>query len=557
MACSRCKRFQGAAFQFVADDLLVFEVPKMVKIPDRKLGCLQLLCFLTVACYTIGYQVLLSNQYMAFYPAQSVFKMEIQQIRRKDGVDPWYPSMGCEPGDDDCATVGPSLDSLPYCCNSSCSFKYANPDQCDCPWPLPAGLNKSLTCVFDDFMANGNRNLPNRLFLMTHKLQFNQIYNDSCLTAKTCRKEWVTFATQEHYLAGAEDFILRLDHSVTQTNLGIEHSANDMNGALWVEGFNDVEKELCANPPNDAKVAYKYHPDISKETTKQPPCFIPPDFVYTGLEGNEPAGNNTDAFHLKTIIRAFGGDLDSTNARLNGVGIQVTVVYLNVYGKIEGTGPARFGEQHPYYFYRVTGSFDAGFRDLGILWVNETNRLYEESAGVSLTFVADGTLGRFDFLSLTQVLVTSATLTGVATILGTYVASKLLRRSRYYRYLMKEPIQDLEGCEELQKLSVDELDNELKMRGLPTIGSRTAKEVRLIEAKQHENEMEMEMETSRQQSDLSTQAALSQAQPLQDVDLVDEEQPPDEVDALAPAVITRHRSLVHLEVQGGRTAAPH
>lgn len=398
------------------------------------------------------------------------------------------PLNQCLSLNNDCLNVVKPLSSLLYCCNSSCTYNFSeNPDQCTCPWTVP-GLTAMYNCIYDDVYAVGNTRNPERLFLASFRKHTHQVYNTACANSTVCRKPWLKVKTQQLYVAGVEDYIVRMDHTLIQDYLNIERSANSMNGALWVDGTSPLHAALCANPPRG--YAYKIHPDISMETTSSAPCMIPPDYSFAGTGGMQPAGQNLDVYHVSTLLAAAGHDLDSSSARVNGVSLTINIVYGNIYGQSAPTGSwPQFGRKDPFYYYRVRGAFDSGYQELTVDYVNETYRMLESPFGISFNIQAAGQFGDFDFLTASQVVVTGLALTGMSSVIVTFVAMYVARRRHYYQILMKAPAFNIDLDENdrlFRGMSNKKLREELFKRGLPITGDRRARRLRLHEAVHHE-----------------------------------------------------------------------
>lgn len=381
--------------------------------------------------------------------------------------------MQCNPEDRACQDVTMPLSSYRYCCNSSCTF-INNAGQCSCPWTVP-GLPGFYRCEFDDFESLDNERFPNRQVVGTFRRRQLQVYNQTCTSSDRCAKAWVSDNFNESYIAGPLDYIFLLSHQVLSADLGLAIAANAMNGALYVEGTNAIQQQLCAKPPNGRGVAYKFHPDVSQETTNTAPCFLPPDFTVDSARGSQPSTNNTDVFYVRTLVSAAGQDLDASGARRNGATMSIMVEYANVYGKTKGTGLPRFGAQPPFYVYRVQGSFATGYRNLKTVYFSPTQRLFEATYGICFSFSGVGVFGQFDFLTLTQVIVTGTTLTGIGAIITHWVAVLFLQRSKYYRMLLEDSNINVDSLDSLHGLSDEELNRELSKRHLPQAQNREAK----------------------------------------------------------------------------------
>lgn len=479
----------------VKESFSVFSVSRIVEIKDERLAAIQLLCVVAVALYIGVYQVLLANGYMKIYGAQPTFNLELTQLQRQLGQQNWFPAYRCNSAfSADCRKVIKPLSQLPYCCNSSC--QYITADQCTCPWATP-GLPEIYTCKFDDAMGPGNVRTPTSLAIETFSLLATETYNMSCLSADSCDRPWTPLNLTSRYIAGVEDYLLRIDHSMVVDTIGLVLVGSTMNGALLVEGSNPVQQALCANPRNDKKVAYVMHPVISQETTNTAPCWLTPDFLIPGLAGSIPPQNLTDMFYMSTLLGAAGYDLDSSGIRRHGVTLAVSVEYSNLYGLLKNTGRPQFGVREPFYIYRVSGSDTVGSRAQISTYFDAYNRAVEDSFGVRFSFTGMAGYGAFDFLTLTQVVVTGSTLTGIGAIVTQLVALHFLKRSRYYKFLVKDTKFDFEGFETLEKLTDEELDRELMKRNFPVFHVRETKILKLLEVKYREHIHEEELHHQR------------------------------------------------------------
>lgn len=488
-------------------NLSTFTAPKIVEIHSWKLSVLHKTCVAAVAAYIVVYQILLSNQYMRMYPVQSVFSVELSQLRITQGQTNWFPAYWCSSSANNCRNKVKRFEELPYCCSGNCTYNIPSaPTTCTCPWKV-SGLPDIRKCIYEDFLGLGNSRFPDRMVVETYRNRRVQSLNVTCQNLSGCDKPWLNNALEAYYIAGVEDYVLKLDHTLIQSDLHVSYASSQMNGALWVEGTGAIQQQLCQNP--SAGVAYKEHPDVSTETTSSAPCFLLPDFTLAGQPGLLAAANITDVFYIKTLLAAAGYDLDSSGARSNGGALTISVVYANVFGLTPGSGSRQFGERAPFYVYRIEGSFNQGFRDFSVSYVDAQTRIYELSYGLSFSFNGQGEIGCFDFLTLTMVAVTGTALTGVAAVVTQLVAVSLLRHSKFYKQLLTDHGFSLEGAEELHALDDKELNSRLAKMCLAQTGKRESKILRILEAQHHVEDVEAGKAKKAEQHDADAEEALT------------------------------------------------
>lgn len=437
-SCLSCFR-TGQVCGQDADDLFAFEVPKLARIRDWKLGILSYSFTILILFYIFVWQILLNNSGMVLVTPDVSVRMTAQQpVEMSNGLP-------CSTQRANCLDILAPLKQLDYCCDPAvCSYTKTG---CTCPnRKAPTIMNCSFMDGFQLARVSGKRMVIGTLISQTQKN-----------------------VTTSAYAALVERYTLLFDHALSTTQIQVQSASpgkkgsvasKDMNGALLVSGNSQAQKDLCRS-----RSAFVAHPDISKKTTTTTPCYIKPD----------GSVNNVDYFFLGTLMQAMGLDLDKDNIRSQGLAVTLAISYSNVY-------PFQTGDQTVYYTYELF-PFPGGYSMKEDVWLSFPDLKVETTlTGIAFTAARSGQLGDFVFLSFLNTLTAGLALLAVAGLVTKKIMSLLLSFKKYYMLMMVDESPDFSGLQEVTCLPDEELNSKLKSLHLPVGGTRQARELRLLSA---------------------------------------------------------------------------
>jgi hypothetical protein len=127
----------------------------------------------------------------------------------------------------------------------------------------------------------------------------------------SCSATWHTNASDELYVADAENFIVYIDHITQQYDFDpkIQVDSKDVSGWLQVDASTDpderaLQDELCRNHissgPSAGNDAVQVSYNATGARTSKAPCMVPQGFGHGGR----------DFFSVKTLLQAAGKSLD-------------------------------------------------------------------------------------------------------------------------------------------------------------------------------------------------------------------------------------------------------
>lgn len=434
------KTNRESCFGIDVDDLLSYTSPKEVRIHDRTLGCIYYLLLLIIVTYIFVYQIIFQNSYLKMATPVPSIRPVLQQ-----------PTLdNCSPDKQSCEDVVAGAALPPYCQRDNCRY-------------------------LDGIEATpllGSR----EIMVSTYVEEFNNTRNLEC-NVSSCRKMWDTAQRTSYFVAGIEEYTLSIDHSIEVPELGLQTSAANMDGWLWIDQDGPMQQELCKTRSGAIDERYK--------KTDVAPCYIPADIIL--LPGN------IDVFRISTLLRTVGFDLDTTmssqveqadnSLRRRGFQMVLEIHYYNVVQNQPGVRPTR-------YYYRLSAlaapySFRFLTKDPSL-----ENRVKTKARGIYMSIVVTGSLGKPDFLTLLTTVVASMALLAVANLVVISLAKMLLKRRPYYKAMMIQESPDFSTVQEFEALTPEQLEQRLVENGLKTTGTAPMKILRLLNKQTQEKDVE-------------------------------------------------------------------
>mmetsp|Transcript_24577 Transcript_24577/g.48852 ORF Transcript_24577/g.48852 Transcript_24577/m.48852 type:complete len:454 (-) Transcript_24577:33-1394(-) len=376
------------------DSLFAYPTVKIVRIRDSRLGLFKLFLIFLITLYVGLIQLWKDSGYLATEKVSGITRFTLQQPTVDD----------CSPTNSDCMNDYDSLESLPYCSQSSLPYSGTK-------YPCQYYENVGLQQMFESSIL-----VSTRITTRAETLVCNASLAYDVEGTTTCPRVYnLTTPESEltRYAASVERFTVLFDTSVMATTLNIYGDSNEMEGRLYVE----KNSALCES---DA-TATKYW--SGNAFTNSAPCYIAPN----------KTSENLDYFQLGALMSAANSDLDDGNNRYDGATMVLQVTYTNMFS---WTGVSN-KIQYTYKPYLSSGT---SFKMYESVWQggDEGPGSYREKRtllnkhGIKIDLVQSGDLGAFSFPQLLVSLTTSLTLLAMATVVTDYVALYLLPDKEIY-----------------------------------------------------------------------------------------------------------------------------
>ena len=247
-------------------------------------------------------------------------------------------------------------------------------------------------------------------------------------------------------MAGAEDFRLRVDHSVQQSHWGIVSEVRQtetMSGKLFV-GFDDSDSKVTKAMSDLCASQAAYNPTTTAlpnaAATSKAPCYLDPPKDADGV----------DVFPVSWLLAAANVSLDGMSygnahsQRFNGLTVIASIEYSNYH-------PFSGQSETISYVYRLNALTASAYSKTQIISSVASNatarddldeliksRVVLEHSGVFFFFTQAGLLGGSDFSTLLTTLTSSLTLLAVATTVVNYLALYVMKNKHYYNNIMYE-----------------------------------------------------------------------------------------------------------------------
>lgn len=431
------------------DDLFVYDAPKTIRIRDARLGLLYLVLVTAIAIYIFVFQLLRDNSYLAYQNAAATTRLSLQQ-----------PTLaGCNPNDANCNDAFPPTDSLSYCCTSVC--RRGKDGSCLCP----GQTTRSYDCQYLDG-SGASTVYTDTIVVATYVKEYTQSRNQSC-GESGCTRLWNTTATSAFYTAGIGGFTVLVDHSLSQTGMGIYRTNGQMRGYLLINGSLPTQHDLCRER-SDAVTE-----PVEGEKTNEAPCYIEP---------NMTTDDQLDIFTVATLLQAGGVTLDTVASksgqplRYQGSTVTLDVQYFNTW---RWSGILK----QVSYIYTVATFTDNAYKATEVVWLRYPDQRVRRSVhGVRLTVVPTGRLGTFDFQTLLLTLTTSLTLLALGATVVRYLALYVLKHRGYYQEMLIQVSADFSDVRALEAMPDNDLLAVLRQRRLPTGGTREQRILRILQS---------------------------------------------------------------------------
>mmetsp|Transcript_63208 Transcript_63208/g.137464 ORF Transcript_63208/g.137464 Transcript_63208/m.137464 type:complete len:460 (+) Transcript_63208:94-1473(+) len=348
-----------------------YEMPRTVKVKSTKVGILKVvLMSLVFIGYFLGYGLFWNKSYLEISAITGIMRMNMQ-----------HPTAHCNPLHEDCLDRFKPLDELPYCQRHSSDGTVVQSQMTQQP------------CEYLDEYDVGNVAFQGSVTMMPTRLK--RVKQEKiCDSARTpCPRQYKAVAVEDVFVADMESFTVLIDHSVTDEEVGVSHSAWELDGFL----------RPCP-PPHDCPLM-----PIQSDSQRSPRSPLDPKVsqqVNKLWNAGEPA-NMTDAFALPNgdvfrmgfLLDFLGVEMDSDKIlydnrtlRQEGVSLMMTIVYSNFApGSMPNSLPPMYEYQFsvaPYVSYKRTQTFHVP---------GEPTRLMNDQHGVFINGRQKGHLGVFNF----------------------------------------------------------------------------------------------------------------------------------------------------------------
>lgn len=455
MRCCRIRTLCG----YDVDDLFTYDAVKTVRIRDARLGLLQYAMMFFIAVYIVVFQLLEGNSYLKYRDPMVNVRMTLQQ-----------PTLNnCNPNYKECLDEFTPLEQLPYCCAAGCSSK--GDGACLCPWRNFTNFE----CQYVDG-AGGAQAQPDHIIVDTFRHTYTQERNSSC-DSTGCSKLWVGQNATMRFMADIEEFTLLVDHSVQNEELGISRTSREMSGWLFVNGTSTRQQQLCRNASGAMT-----QPMFGEKTT-QAPCYIRPN---TTAGGDDQAGS--DFFTVRTLMMAMGLALDADSypgsnhsLRYEGLTMTMEISYFNTWpwhGVLWADGQPKIS-----YVYNLVPLPKNPYKVTEVIYLQYPNRrIKQDIHGIYLSVVPLGRLGVFDLQTLLLTLTTSLTLLAIGSTVVKYLAMYILKQRTYYKEMLIQVSADMSDVRDLEELPPEQLEEAMRQKGLPLVGSRVQRILALLDA---------------------------------------------------------------------------
>mmetsp|Transcript_119788 Transcript_119788/g.284604 ORF Transcript_119788/g.284604 Transcript_119788/m.284604 type:complete len:488 (-) Transcript_119788:197-1660(-) len=439
------------------DDIFVYDAQKTIRIRDARLGLLQYGMMFLITVYIVVWQLIRGNSYLLYRQPTVSTRMSLQQ-----------PTLqSCSPNDPSCQDTYKKVSDLPYCCTDQCTMKEDN-SSCSCPWRSYSNY----VCQYVDGVG-GTQIYPNDLVINTFRHEYVQERNSSC-GQDGCSKLWVQTAAQHRFMADVEDFTLLVDHAVQNQDLGIARTSRDMTGWLLVNGTQDLQQQLCRSANTSMT-----QPIFGKQTD-QAPCYIKPN--NTGKEG-------LDYFSVSTLMMAMGLDLDrgsyqgsGHSLRYEGLTVTLKIQYFDTW-PWHGVLRNEDGQPKVLYVYSLVPLKDNPYKVSDLVYSDYPNkRVRREMHGIYVAVTPEGELGVFDLQTLLVTVTTSLTLLALAATVVKYIAMYFLTQRKYYKEMLIHVSADFSDVRDLEVKTDEEIEEIMKDKGLPMVGTRVQRVLAILEA---------------------------------------------------------------------------
>lgn len=444
-------------FGYDCDDVFVYDAPKTIRIRDARLGLLQYVMMLLIASYIIVWQLIRGNSYLMYRSPTVSTRLSLQQ-----------PTIAkCNPKDASCHDAFRKVSDLSYCCTPKCTFKADN-SSCSCPWRNFTNFR----CQYVDGVG-GAQIYPNDIVINTFRHEYTQERNGTC-GQDGCVKLWKTIGAQDRFMADIEDFTLLVDHAVQNQELGIARTSREMEGWLLVNGTTELQQQLCSSTNSSMTQPYNGRP-----TTKAP-CYIKP---------NETDKDGLDFFTVRTLMMAMGLTLEGESfagsghsLRYEGLTVTMKIHYFDTW-PWHGVLREEDGRTKVLYVYSLVPLKDNPYKVSDVLYSKYPDeRVQRDMHGIYLTAVPEGELGIFDVQTLLLTITTSLTLLAIAATLVRYIAMYFLKQRNYYKEMLIHVSADFSDVRDLEAKTDAEIQEMLKEKGLPLIGTRVQRILAILDA---------------------------------------------------------------------------
>ena len=308
--------------------LPAYEVPRVSRIPDSRLGCIQLVFYALVLFYTLFWVLINNKRYLSFESPDGTARLQLQ---------------------------GPAV----YDARTTAGYGYcAAPGSAEFlegarAAPPSGSIGSKLPCQFrDEYFALYPEVEKNALFASTLVKESEQTLSGACAndTSRSTADcvEWQETQSSVYYVTALEDFTVLIDHSfVAPLASRSASAADDSVVAGWICGrakeTSDVEVALGADEGAACTQGSDRDIDPCADYTRR--GKVCPDSVHVGKGGDLRKCKATgckDIMPLRTLLRAAGiTDLDKQgdyknkatgvlqSHRYAGLILHVNIVYTN------------------------------------------------------------------------------------------------------------------------------------------------------------------------------------------------------------------------------------
>lgn len=468
------------------DDVFTYDMPRMARIRNSRLGLLYYFLVIIIALYIGVYQMWYGLQYLAFADPDCSIRLTFRQPTSIPGCHPTSPF---------CEDAFQEISTLDYCCNSSCIKKPGG--ACKCPWQ--EGL--SYYCdYYDGVQVSATR--ESSMLVGSYFRSFRQTLNRTCREDGPCRKLWVSGEPTSSYVAGVEDYTIMLEHSVMQSTLDIFKASQDIRGFLHVKGNSSMQQRLCYSHSLEGRaVTSPYNGDH----TSTAPCYLVPATTSSG----------TDLLSVRDLLEAMDVSLDqvadpkeNTTLRYEGFTVTLSIVYQNFW-----PWKGLLGTEKIIAVYELRPALTNSYKSTSLVWDQfGASRVQQDLRGMLLSVRPAGQLARFDFQAMLLTATTSLTLLAIASVVVKYLAIWVLHFKEYYKELVVHESPDFSDVRDwhavAEKTGDTCIDEALEKLKLPVRGKRHTKILSLCQHPEHRQALERKKPGGFQDEGTSSSALL-------------------------------------------------
>jgi len=398
-----------------------YKAPKQARIRDLKLGLLNFSFKCLIFAYIIIYKIGIQQHYLEMVTPQVIARTTLMQP-----FDRPYP---CNPLLEDCDDSIPPIQTLPYCCNASCTYLPSVDDVCDCPWrPF-----KNYNCRYSDGL-DARLGTGNDLFITTWESNGSQWFNASYSGTGNV---WPTQGKrQQRFIAGIDEYTVLVEHSLhLQRGTSYSRTSREMGGSsmIHIAIEDSITDRICRNNPN----ATSDWRDGSSKTDKAP-CFIPTSRLQAG-----------SVFKISDLLAYANASFDGPSyagsnhsMRFEGLAMSMNIKYYNrdpsiweVFTGLLGFKQDRLHTIDHVFSFSAIKQFPQKRKEF--IWNPfPTNRTVTSKHGVYVHIFADGYISFVNSNNVLVCITTSLTLLAVAKLIVDLIATQVLYHKDLYRTIL-------------------------------------------------------------------------------------------------------------------------